>query len=58
MPSPPERILASDPALLMRGGAERQIGLAEQAVVRDDAVTGGEHVGRPVCMARSTAIAS
>ena len=29
----------------MGGGAERQVGGAEQAVVGDDAVAGGEHVG-------------
>ena len=38
LPVPAERVLAGDPALLVRGGAERQVGLAEQAVVGDDAV--------------------
>ena len=43
-----ERVLAGDPALLVGGGAERQVGLAEQPVVGDDAVAGGETSGRPV----------
>ena len=41
-----ERVLACDAALLVRGGAERQVGLAEEAVVGDDAVAGGEDVGK------------
>ena len=45
LPVPAERVLAGDAALLVRGGAERQVGLAEQPVVGDDAVAGGEHVG-------------
>ena len=44
LPVPAQRVLAGDPALLVRGGAERQVGLAEQPVVGDDAVTGGEDV--------------
>ena len=42
---PAERVLARDAALLVRGGAERQVGLAEQPVMGDHAVPGGEHVG-------------
>ena len=41
---PAERVLAGDPALLVGGGAERQVGGAEQAVMGDDAVPGGEDV--------------
>jgi hypothetical protein len=43
---PPSGVLPGDPALLVRGGAQRQVGLAEQPVVGDDAVPGGEHVGQ------------
>ena len=39
-------VLASDAALLVCGCAERQVGDAEKAVVGDDAVTCGEHVGQ------------
>ena len=46
LPVPAERVLARDPALLVRGGAEREVGLAEQPVVGDDAVAGGEDVGQ------------
>ena len=41
---PAEGVLAGDPALLVRGGAQRQVGLAEQPVVGDHAVPGGAHV--------------
>src|SRR6185312_1873637 len=41
-----EGVLAGDAALLVGGGAERQVGLAEQPVVGDDAVPGGEDVGK------------
>ena len=40
LPVPAEGVLPGDPALLVRGGAERQVGLAEQPVVGDDAVPG------------------
>ena len=43
-PVPAERVLPGDPALLVRGGAQRQIRHPEQPVVRDHAVPGGEHV--------------
>ncbi len=46
LPAAAERVLAGDPALLVGGGAERQVGVAEQPVVGDDAVAGGEHVGQ------------
>ena len=41
-----EGVLSRDPALLVRGGAERQVGLAEQPVMGDHAVARGEHVGQ------------
>ncbi len=44
LPVPAEGVLPGDPALLVGGGAQRQVGLAEQPVVGDDAVPGGEHV--------------
>jgi hypothetical protein len=37
---PAGRVLPGDPALLVRGGAERQVCLTEQPVVGDDAVAG------------------
>ena len=40
-----DRVLAGDSALLVRGGAERQVGRAEEPVVGGDAVAGGVHVG-------------
>ena len=40
-----EGVLAGDPALLVRGGSEREVAGAEQSVVGDHAVTGGEDVG-------------
>ena len=40
---PAERVLAGDPALLVRGGAERKVGVAEQPVMGHYAVSGGEH---------------
>ena len=45
LPVPAEGVLPRDPALLVGGGAERQVGLAEQPVVGDHAVAGSEHVG-------------
>jgi hypothetical protein len=44
LPVPAEGVFPGDPALLVGDGAERQIGLAEQPVVGDHAVPGGEHV--------------
>ena len=44
-PVPAEGVLTGDPALLVGGGAERQVGLAEQPVAGDHAVPGGEDVG-------------
>ena len=41
-----ERVLAGDPALLVGGRAEREVAGAEEAVVGDDAVAGGEYVGQ------------
>ena len=41
-----EGVLPGDAALLVGGGAERQVGLAEQPVVGDDAVPGGADVGQ------------
>ena len=35
LPVPAEGVLPGDPALLVRGGAQRQVGLAEQPVVGD-----------------------
>ena len=46
LPVPAERVLAGHPALLVRGSAEREVGLSEQPVVRDDAVASGEDVGQ------------
>ena len=46
LPGAAERVLARDPALLVRGRPERQVAGAEQSVVRDDAVAGREHVGQ------------
>ena len=40
------RVLPGDPALLVRGGAERQVGLAEQPVVGDHAVAGRVDAGQ------------
>ena len=40
-------VLPGDPALLVRGGAERQVGLAEQPVVGDHAVPGRVDAGQP-----------
>ena len=50
-------VLPGDPALLVRGGAERQVGLAEQPVVGDHAVPGGVDAGQAGAHRRSTAIA-
>jgi len=44
LPAAAQRVLSGDPALLVGGGAERQVSLAEQAMVGDHAVTGGEDV--------------
>jgi hypothetical protein len=44
--APAERVLAGDAALLVRGGAEREVGLPEQPVVGGDTVSGGEYVGQ------------
>ena len=41
------RVLPRDPALLVRGGAERQVGLAEQPVVGDHAVAGRVDARQP-----------
>ena len=46
LPVAAECVLPGDPALLVRGGAQRQVRLAEQPVVGDHAVPGGEHVGQ------------
>ena len=46
LPPAAQSVLAGYPALLMRGRAERQVGFAQQPVVGDDAVSGGEHVGQ------------
>ena len=46
LPVPAEGVLPGDPALLVRGSAERQVRLAEQPVVGDHAVPGREHVGQ------------
>ena len=43
---PPAGVLPGDPALLVRGGAERQVGLAEQPVVGDHAVAGRVDAGQ------------
>ena len=40
--TPAHGVLAGHPALLVGGGPEREVGEAHQAVVGDDAVTGGE----------------
>ena len=48
LPVAAEGVLPGDPALLVRGGAQRQVGFAEQPVVGDHAVPGGEHIGQ-VC---------
>ena len=40
----PERVLTCDPSLLVCCCAERQVGLAEQPVMSDDAVAGREDV--------------
>jgi hypothetical protein len=37
-------VLPGDPSLLVRGGSQGQVGLAEEPVVGDDAVPGGEDV--------------
>jgi len=57
LPVPAAGVLAGDAALLVRGGAERQVSLAEEPVPGDGAVPGGVHVGSPVRIPRSTAIA-
>jgi hypothetical protein len=44
LPVPAQRVLPGDPALLVRGGAQRQVRLAKQPVVSDHAVPGGEDV--------------
>ena len=44
LPVPAQRVLPGDPALLVRGGAQRQVGLSEQPVMSDHAVPGGEHI--------------
>lgn len=44
--APPSAVLGGDAALLVRGGPEWEVGVAEQAVVGDGAVAGGEHVGQ------------
>ncbi len=44
LPAAAERVLARDPALLVRGSSERQVGFAEQPVMGDHAVAGGEYV--------------
>ena len=44
LPVPAERVLAGHPALLVRGGAERQVRLAGEPVVGDDAVPRREDV--------------
>ena len=41
-----EGVLACDASLLVRGGAEWEVGLAEESVVGDDAVSGREDVGQ------------
>jgi hypothetical protein len=46
LPVPAEGVFPGDPALLVRGGAERQVALAEQPVVGDHAVPGSEHIGQ------------
>ena len=46
LPVAAERVLPGDPALLVRGGAQRQVRFAEQPVVGDHAVPGGEHIGQ------------
>ena len=46
LPVPAEGVFPGDPALLVRGGAQRQIGLAEQPVVGDHAVPGRVNVGQ------------
>ena len=45
LPITAECVLAGYPTLLVGGGAEWQVGLAQQSVVGDHAVAGGEHVG-------------
>ena len=42
--APAEGVLPGHPSLLVGGRAEWEVGLAQKAVVRDDAVSGGEHV--------------
>src|SRR6476659_6240540 len=44
LPVAAEGVLPGDPALLVGGGAERQVRLAEEPVVGDHAVPGGEDV--------------
>ena len=44
-PGPAQGVLTGDPALLVGGGAERQVGLAEQPVMGDHAIPRGVHVG-------------
>src|SRR5262249_54956955 len=43
-PVPAEGVLPGDPPLFVGGRAQRQVGFAEQAVVGDHAVPGGEHI--------------
>ncbi len=45
-PLPAGRVLPGDPALLVRGGAEGEVGLAEQPVEGDGAVPGGVDAGQ------------
>ena len=47
LPVPAAGVLPGDAALLVGGGAERQVGLAQQPVIGDDAVPGGVHAGQP-----------
>ena len=46
LPVPAESVLPGDPALLVRGGAQRQVRLAEQLMMGDNAVPGGEDIGQ------------
>jgi hypothetical protein len=44
LPVAAEGVLAGDPALLVRRGTEREVGLPEQSVMGDDAVARGENI--------------
>ena len=47
--APADGVLAGHPTLLVRRGPEREVGETHQAVVRHDAVPGGEDTARGWC---------